>query len=303
VAAVALVGVLALTALAACSSGSAATATAAVPAGARERSAVHLHLELVDHSRPAEDPGGTRSAPVRHLPTELFLPAGRGRHPVVVFAHGYDGDPSKFTELFGHWSDAGFAVIAPRFPITSTSDPLGPIARAGDIAQQPGDVSFVLTRILHGRYAARLDRHRIGIAGLSLGGGTVWGLISDRCCLDHRFGAAIVMDGHRFLFGDATFVRPRIPVLVFHADRDYSLAYSSARAAYAQVGPPKFFVTIHETVHAQPYENTPDGADAMVVHTSIDFWRAYLEHDAAARARIVTDGTVAGISTAEAATR
>ncbi|MGZ6958005.1 MAG: alpha/beta hydrolase family protein, partial [Acidimicrobiia bacterium] len=261
---------------------------------------LHVQLDLVDRSRPAVDPAGTRSAPVRDLPTELYLPGGAGPHPLIVFAHGYDGDPSKFTELFGHWSDAGFAVAAPRFPITYTSDPVGPIARAGDIANQPRDMSFVLDQVLHGPYAGRIDRTRIAAAGLSLGGGTVWGLTTDRCCVDRRVRAAIVMDGNRLGFGDATYRPNRIPILVFHADHDYSLPYSAAQAAYAKLDPPKYFVTIVGALHAQPYENTPVPSDPMVVATSLDFLRAYLLHDAAARARIVTDATVAGVSSAEA---
>ena len=76
-------------------------------------SAMHLRLDLVDRSRPAVDPISIRNAPTRTLPTELYLPAARRPVPLIVFAHGYDGDPSKFSQLFQHWSDAGFAVVGP----------------------------------------------------------------------------------------------------------------------------------------------------------------------------------------------
>ncbi len=282
------------------SSGSAATPRRGSPAP--PRAAEHVQLTYVDRSRPAVDPAGTRSAPQRTLVTELYLPAGSGPHPLVVFAHGYNGDPAKFSQLFGHWSDAGFAVLAPRFPVTFTDPASVPLARAGDVKEQPHDMSFVLDQLLKGRYADRVDRGRIGVAGLSLGGGTTWGLISDRCCVDRRFKAAAIMDGNQFGFDGPDAAPVRIPVIVYHATRDYSLSYASARAAYATLPAPKYFVSIDEFVHAQPYENDPDPADAMVAASSVDFFRAYLNGDAEARRRITTDATVAGISSAESDT-
>lgn len=280
---------------------------AAAPAdGPRPAStpAEHVQLTYVDHSRPATDAAGTRNAPERTLQTELYLPEGAGPHPLIVFAHGYNGDPAKFTQLFQQWSDAGFAVLAPRFPVTSTDPAPGvPLSRAGDIAQQPADMTFVLDQLLKGRYADRIDSDRIGVAGLSLGGGTTWGLISDRCCVDRRFKAAAIMDGNQFGFGANNAVPVKIPVIVYHATRDYALSYDGARAAYGKLPAPKYFVSIDEAVHAQPYENDPDPADPMVLKSSLDFFRAYLNDDTAAQRRIVADATVPGVSTAESDTR
>ena len=295
-----LLGAAAVT-LAACGS-SGSTAAPAADTRPAASPAQHVQLAIVDRSRPTEDPAGPRTAPDRTLLTELYLPAGAGPHPLIVFAHGYNGDPAKFTELFGHWSDAGFAVLAPRFPVTYTDPAGGPISRAGDIKQQPRDMTLALDRLLAGKYADRIDPKRIGVAGLSLGGGTTWGLISDRCCVDRRFKAAAVMDANQFGFGSTTPTPVRIPVIVYHATRDYALSYDQARTAYGRLPTPKYFVTIDEAVHAQPYENDPDPADPMVVASSVDFFRAYLNGDAAAKARITTDATVTGVSTAESAT-
>ena len=161
--------------------------------------------------------------------TELYLPGGKGPWPLVEFAHGFNGDPSKFTQLFGAWADAGFAVLAPRFPITYTDAGTNPLGRATDIAQQPADMRFVLRKVLAGQYASRIDAHRIGVAGLSLGGGTTWGLISDRCCIERRYRAAIVMDGNRFGFGPTTFVPTTIPLMVLHIRTDIALPFQAAR--------------------------------------------------------------------------
>jgi fermentation-respiration switch protein FrsA (DUF1100 family) len=258
-----------------------------------------VHIDLVDRSRPAVDPFTVRSAPVRALPTELYLPASATPRPLIVFAHGYDGDPAKFTQLFQHWSDAGFAVVAPQFPITYTGASAGPLARAGDVVQQPADLKFVLDHVLASKWAERIDAHHIGAAGLSLGGATIWGYIGNTCCLDPRVQAAIVMDGTQPSYGGGKKVPNRMPLLMYHADHDYSLPFAPARAAYVAAAPPKYFVTIFGAFHAEPYENTPNVADTMVMVSSTDFWRAYLLGDAPARARIVPDGTVASVSTAE----
>jgi predicted dienelactone hydrolase len=278
------------------------TTSTTTDAAGGDRTVTHVQLALEDPSRPAEDPVGERSAPTRNLATELYLPAARGPSPLVVFAHGFNGDPAKFTQLFGAWAEAGFAVLAPRFPVTYTTPGANPLARAADIAEQPADMSFVLDELLTGEYADRIDRNRIGVAGMSLGGGTTWALISDTCCVDRRFRAAIVMDGNRFGFGPATFVRNRVPLMVIHAKTDIALPYAAARVAYDQAAGPKYLVTIFNAVHPEPFEDIPHPADEMVQQATIAFWRAYLSGDTEARRRIVPTATVTGISDAEAVT-
>ncbi len=264
--------------------------------------AVHVRLDLVDESRPSVDPIGVRNAPTRALPTELYLPRTRGPAPLIVFAHGYDGDPSKFTQLFEQWSDAGFAVVAPKFPITHTGAAAGPLARSGDYGQQPADLTFVLDQVLSSRWKHRIDTNRIGAAGLSLGGATVWGFVGNSCCRDRRIKAAVVMDGIQFAFDGGSIVPNQIPLLMFHADQDYALPYAGAVVAYANARAPKYFVTIFGAFHAEPYENSPNVADAMVARTTTAFWRAYLLDDNTARNAIVPNATVAGLSTATSST-
>ena len=289
---------LAVVAVTSCAS---STGPAARPAPTTKRTepATHVQLDLVDRSRPAVDPITVRSASIRALPTELYLPAGSTPRPLVVFAHGYDGDPAKFSDLFERWSAAGFAVAAPRFPITFTGAGAGPLSRTADFAEQPADLTFVLDHILRSKWAARIDAHRIGAAGLSLGGATIWGFIGNTCCRDPRVRAAIVMDGIQISFADGTAVPNRMPLLVYHADHDYSLPFAGARTAYAAAAPPKYFVTIMGAFHAEPFENTPNPADEMVMTTSTLFWRAYLLDEPSARSEIVRAATVPGVSTAE----
>ena len=270
---------------------------------AAARTVEHVQLPLVDRSRPAIDPSGIRSAPVRALPTELYLPATTQPRPLIVFAHGFDGDPSKFTELLEQWADAGFVVAAPKFPVTQTGSGAQGVALAADSVRQPADMRFVLDYLLKGKYAARIDAKHIGAAGLSLGGGTTWGLIAHSCCRDRRITAAIVMDGLQFPFPGGSYGKNRVPLLMFHADHDYALSYDTARQAYAGAAAPKWFVTLTGFTHAEPFENTPAPTDGVVMQTSTDFWRAHLNGDQNAARRLVPDATVAGLSSIEATTR
>ena len=220
-----------------------------------------------------------------------------------MFAPGFGGDPSKFTDLFSHWSDAGFAVASPRFPVTSTGADGSTLGRSTDFTEQPADMTFVLDHVLAGKYRDRIDPHRIGAAGLSLGGVTTWGWIANSCCVDPRVRAAIIMDGNRFAYPHGTYVDNTVPVLVYHADHDPSLPFANARAAYDAAVAPKYFVTIFGPYHPQPFEDTPSPPDDMVKASSTDFWRGYLLGDRTARADIVTSATVPDISRAEAVTR
>jgi len=56
-------------------------------------------------------------------------------------------------------------------------------------------------------------------------------------------------------------------------------AWVRARTAYEHAKPPKYFVTIFQGVHPEPFENTPSSADDMVRESTVTFWRAYLLGD------------------------
>src|SRR3954463_11081764 len=82
---------------------------APLPASAaRGGEAKHVSLTFVDRSRPQEDPTGARSAPVRTLVTEVYVPRGKGPFPLVMFAHGNAGNPGKLTQLLSAWARAGY---------------------------------------------------------------------------------------------------------------------------------------------------------------------------------------------------
>jgi hypothetical protein len=148
----------------------AAAAPAAAPpavAGAKASTkpyAVGTHsFTFVDASRPTSPNGSYPGVPSRTLPTLLMYPAKgdptvapvedapplrRPRHhgfPVVVFAHGFNGTPAGYAPFLAQLVRRGYVVAAPAFPLTVAGGPGG--LRFSDYESQPGDVSFVLTRL------------------------------------------------------------------------------------------------------------------------------------------------------------
>jgi dienelactone hydrolase len=261
----------------------------------------HLTLDLVDRSRPTPAGAGLDHADERRLVTHVYLPAGRGPFPFIAFAHGLNGHPRKFTELLGTWAEAGYAVAAPAFPLSN--DEVPGEATFADLAEQPGDISFVIDQMLalsedsQSPVFGTVDPERIGVAGLSLGGATTYGVAFNDCCLDERPIAAMVLDGARLAVGGEFDLTRGLPLLIVHADEDYALAYSEAADAYADAVAPKWLVTLHEFAHAEPFEDTVDPADDLVHAVTVAFWDRYLDGDEGAEERLVAAVAPATLAT------
>ena len=224
------------------------------------------------------------------LPTEIRFPTlVSGALPLVVVAHGLDGDPTSLGPLLDSWAAAGYVVTAPTFP-TTEKDSSGTSLPSNN-ADQAADIRFVIDQLLdQGRADASdlthglIDERHIGVAGMSLGGQSVYGLIANTCCEDDRVSAAIVMAGVHRDYPHGKFVRNRVPVLLEQGDADQG--YHNSLETYPQLAPPKWFVTLRGSRHSPPFE-TPLGPEApLVVATTTDFWNLYLKGDAAAGDRM-----------------
>jgi dienelactone hydrolase len=267
----------------------------------------HLTLTLVDRSRPTEDPSGARSAPSRTLVTEVYLPRGKGPFPLIVFAHGFGGNPGKLTQMLSAWARAGYVVAAPTFPLTNDLTPAPQILV--DYVNQPGDLSFVIdqmqkrSRRSDSPLSRKVDARHIGLAGHSLGGVTVYGAAFNECCRDPRVDAAVVMDGRDAPFGESRFSFRGTPLLIIHLTGDPVVPLSYAQDIYDQARPPKYLMALSQGVHFEPFEDVPNPHDAAVVATTIAFWDAYLGDEPGARRAIVRAGTEPGLSTVTARAR
>ncbi len=283
------------------SSAAPATTTTSAPTNL---AVTRMTATFVDHSRPTDDPAHTRSAPTRTLVTDIYVPSGRGPYPLVLHAHGAGGDARKFTVLASAWARHGYVVAVPTFPLTS--DTSGGSVVVGDYVNQPADLHFVLDRVLHlaatpnTPLTGKIDPHRIGLSGLSLGGATAYGFGFNTCCRDPRVRAVIIMSGIELPFGDHAYVFDK-PILIFHGTADPVIRYSTAGTAYASAAPPKYFVTLVGAGHAPQYEDTPDPHDAVVIAATLDFWNTYLKAETTARTALLTDANRPPLSTIQSA--
>ena len=253
----------------------------AAPRTVAEGTLTRLQLDLVDHTRPTPATATRRARPCRVLPTAVWLPATAGAQPLIVMAHGLDGDPDALSDLAETWARAGYAVAAPMFPIT-VKDADGRSA-SSEAARQAGDLRFVIDRMLAGDrdprspWSGRVDPARIGAAGMSLGGLAVYASTTESCCTDRRIDAAVLMAAVHRDVPDSAQHPNRVPVMLLQGDADPG--YHNSRDAYSDLVAPKWFVTLHGARHAPPFEN-PRGPESQVVDpTTIAFWDAALRHD------------------------
>ena len=189
------------------------------------------------------------------------------------------------------WAAAGYVVAAPTFPISGhTSQGLGGVA---DVANQPGDLRFVMTRVLalartKGPLKGKVDARHVGVAGHSLGAVTTLGYVERSCCRDPRVDAAISISGTP-LVGGTDFKGKGPPLLLIHGDHDPTVRYAGSTSSYARAAPPKYLLTVLGGLHGDFLAGGTSPAVPIVEATTLDFWNAYLKGDAAALARLPTD--------------
>jgi dienelactone hydrolase len=221
----------------------------------------------------------------RTLVTQVREPSPRSATPVpmVLAIHGLDGTPDALASLLDGWTRAQYVVVAPTFPKTK-KDERGKALRS-EVVDQAADARYVLDEVLDRASTLGIDPDEVGAAGMSLGGMTVYGLISHTCCQDGRIQAAVVMAGVHDQFPAGKYVHQEVPVLLLHGDAD--VGYHHSQSAYEQLAPPKWFITLHGESHSPPFEEPRGPAAPIVDATTMQFWNLYLKHDVAAAHQIV----------------
>jgi len=255
----------------------------------------------VDSSRPTPVFGIAPAASDRTLDTWLFVPVGEGPFPLIAFAHGFNGHPDKFTDLLETWASHGYVVAAPVFPRTNNKAP-DPTSGLADLADQPGDISFVIDRALAaneqgGSLEGRIDPDRIGAGGLSLGGGTTYGLVYNSCCRDERIDAVEILAGADFPMPGEFDFSSGPPILIAHGTADPAIPIATADRVAAVIAPPVWYVTLIDGLHAQPFENDDSPYDEMVERFTTDFWDVYLRGDDTRSDTLQANAQVDGLST------
>jgi fermentation-respiration switch protein FrsA (DUF1100 family) len=261
---------------------------------------------FVDDSRRTAANGDCAPIASRSLPTTIFYPAAGGvgspeaqpdadpdtaaaPYPLIVFAHGFSATASSYTDLLTELAAAGYVVAAPTFPLSSADSPCG--ATAGDVVNQPEDLSFVIDSMLEasrsdgGVLAGLVDRRAIGAAGHSNGGVTMYGLAANTKRRDDRLDAVAALAGtpQGYPTGKYDF-RKAPPMLIVHGTDDEQVPYDLAIDGFNRARGPKGLLTMIGGGHGSP--SGPEVYPALT-----DFFDGYLQRDAAALQRLPDDQT------------
>lgn len=185
----------------------------------------------VDDSRPTPPNGNYPGAPERSLPTTMWYPKDAdGKHPFVVYCHGFVSARSGGAYLAKHLASYGYVVVSADFPLTNAGAPGGP--NLGDAVHQPADVSFLIDRSLalaspEKPFAGEIDRDRIGVFGLSLGAITATLASFHPEWRDPRVAVVIAIAGVGDVFGPDFFAHARIPFLMLAGTADDMVDYEA----------------------------------------------------------------------------
>ncbi len=118
----------------------------------------------------------------RFLLTDVYIPSGVEKVPVIVISHGIGTDSSNFEYLGSHLASHGFAVIIPNHPGSDTKQlsslmkgSANEVAEPSEFYNRPLDIKFVLDELQKrnkSTFKGRLNFEEVGVFGQSFGGYT-----------------------------------------------------------------------------------------------------------------------------------
>lgn len=234
-------------------------------------------FRFVDYSRTLRLQGGRRVP--RQLKTMVDFPATGGRYPLIVFGHGFGLTPKSYKRLLLAWTQAGYVVAAPWFPLENADAPGGP--NESDLVNQPRDVAFVISRLIAltarpgGVLEGVIDPAQIAVAGHSDGGVTALAVAYDRRFRDPRVRAAIVLSGAA-LAGLGPFARNGPPLLAVQGTSDGINRPETTASFFRLVRRPKFLLWLLGAGHLPPY-TVEEPQLGIVERASVAFLDHYLK--------------------------
>ena len=211
-----------------------------------------ITLPLVDNSRPTVS-HGNRISSSRALTTLVWYPQAPGRHPLVVFAHGFQVGPPPYITLLQAWAAHGYVVAAPEFPLTDSAI-AGANLDEGDIDNQPADIRFVTDSLVDpgSPVSPRIDPSRVAVTGHSDGSESALAAsINPTPSGEPAYRALIAMSVQQ-LPDVAHTDNP--PMLVTQGDQDTINPPSYGYQVYTEGSSPKYLLVLKGGGHLPPIE-------------------------------------------------
>jgi predicted dienelactone hydrolase len=261
------------------------------PSGSRSEAALQpgslevlRHEEtFIDDSRPTDVNGDYPGAASRTLEGLVWHPTSNasGPYPLIVYSHGFSSSREGGAYLAEQLASLGYVVVSVNYPLTNMEAPGGPYVR--DVMNQPADVSFLIDTLLaqsatpgH-RLEGMIDKTRIGVTGISLGGMTTTLVAYHPELRDTRIGAALSIAGPTAVFTETFFNNAQIPFMMLAGDIDALVPYSTNAAPILEKISGSQLVSLKGGSHtafsgmagALRWLNNPDAIGCYMVKRSI----------------------------------
>jgi predicted dienelactone hydrolase len=225
-------------------------------------------------------------------------PAG-GLFPLLMFAPGFQQCSDTYEHLLQSWASAGYVVASVDFPRTDCL--VRSAAYEPDLVNQPGDVSFALSRLLalsaqpHDFFSGRLNPHEIAAAGQSDGGDTVAALAANTCCQDHRIKAVAVLSGAEWPpMPGPYFARGAPPMLFVQGNADtINPPWTSVQLYRADRAAARYYLDLYGADHMVPYTGD-NPVERLVARITLAFFDRYVLGHAGALATMTQAASGSG---------
>jgi fermentation-respiration switch protein FrsA (DUF1100 family) len=207
-------------------------------------------------------------------------PSG-GPFPVIMFAPGFQQCSDTYEHLLQAWASAGYVVASVDFPRTDCL--VGSAAYEPDLVNQPGDVSYALSRLLtlsaqpHDFLSGRLNPHAIAATGQSDGGDTVAALAADTCCQDHRLKAVAVLSGAEWPPMPGPYFTRGAPAMLFVQGSADTInpPWTSVQLYRADRSSHRYYLDLYGADHMVPYTGD-NSVERLVARITLAFFDRYV---------------------------
>ena len=182
-----------------------------------------------------------------------------GRHPLLVFAHGYAVETSTYSGLLDDLAAAGVIVAAPELPGESTA--LAGPPNESDLANEPCDLEFVADSVEHdppAGLAAALARAPLVFAGHSDGATAAAAAgYSLTNCPGPKPVVVVALSSDDVVVKDA--VRGSLPTLLaVTGTADEINPISHTETLWLHVPTPAWLLTVQGGTHLGTFTTDPD---------------------------------------------